>query len=65
MFKLLTAIVLMIAISGCSTVDYPEQPSHIKEVTLEDGRVVLMYVTGYSIEDFKCEFEFKEVGCRN
>lgn len=49
-------VLALLVLSGCASYDVKPRPSHIEEVTLEDGRVVLMYVTGYSIEDFKKEF---------
>lgn len=54
MRPLLIALTLLL-MTGCAT--YEPRPSHLKEVTLADGRVVQMYVVGYSIEDFLCEFE--------
>lgn len=53
--KILVMVATVLLFIGCTS--HPEQPGHIKEVTLEDGRVVEMYVFGYSIEDFLCEFE--------
>lgn len=57
-------VLLFIVISLTACVSYPEQPGHLKEFTLEDGRVVEMYVFGYSVEEFLCEFERGE-SCYN
>lgn len=62
MKKLLLSI-LAITLTAC--VSYPEQPSRVEEVTLPDGKVVQVYITGYSIEDFMCEFNYQSVGCED
>ena len=57
-------LLLFIVMSLTACVSHPEQPGRVEKITLEDGRVVEMYVFGYSIEDFKCEFERGEM-CLN
>jgi len=54
--KKITFIAITLLFSGCSSVQYAEQPSHIKETVTEDGKVIQEYVVGYSIEDFLKEF---------
>jgi uncharacterized protein YceK len=54
--KKITFIALTLLFSGCSSVQYAEQPSHIKETYNENGELVQEYVVGYSIEDFLKEF---------
>lgn len=52
-FLLLSVLVL----SGCSSVqERPEKPSHIEEITLENGKVIQVYHKGYDREDFLKEF---------
>ena len=53
--KVLTALLLLIAITGCTTAE--PRPGRVETVILEDGREVQVYVPGYSIEEFLCEFE--------
>lgn len=53
--KKLSILIMAILMQACSNT--PERASRIESITLDDGRVVEMYVFGYSIEDFKCEFE--------
>lgn len=55
MKKLIAVIAIAISCTAC--VSHQERPGRVELVTLDDGRVVEMYVFGYSIEDFKCEFE--------
>ena len=56
MIKLLITALALSILSGCATVEYESRPSHIKEITLEDGRVIQEYVVGYGVDDFKAEF---------
>jgi hypothetical protein len=53
--KIVTALLLATILSACTTAE--PRPGRLQEVTLDDGRVVEMYIFGYSVEDFKCEFE--------
>lgn len=55
MIKLITTAIAFTLLVGCTTAE--PRPGRVELVTLDDGRVVEMYVFGYSIEDFKCEFE--------
>lgn len=56
-------IILLISLisSGCTFVERPEQPSHIEEITLENGKVIQVYHEGYDREDFLKEFYGYEV----
>ncbi len=54
--KLSAILILILLTSACSSVQYAEQPSHIKETVTEDGKAIQEYVVGYSIEDFLKEF---------
>lgn len=52
MKKLIAAAIALALMTGCSPYNELERPSHVKEITLEDGTVIQEYVVGYSIEDF-------------
>ncbi len=56
--KKLITLSLVLILTGCSPYNELERPSHVKEITLEDGTVIQEYVVGYSIEDFLEEFNF-------
>lgn len=55
-------LVIVLFLTAC--VSHPEQPGRVEKVTLDDGRVVEMYVFGYSVEEFLCDFERGE-SCRH
>ena len=58
----LSILIVAILMQACSNT--PERASRIELTTLDDGRVVEMYVFGYSVEEFLCEFERGE-SCRH
>lgn len=60
--KKLLLFIVVITLTAC--VSHQEQPGRVELVTLDDGRVVEMYVFGYSVEEFLCEFERGE-SCRH
>lgn len=51
-----------ITLAGCTSA--PERPGYAKEVIAAEGKIVYVYVTGYSIEEFLCEFSGNSQ-CRN
>lgn len=56
MSKIGTLLLLVLLTTGCSTIEHEERPSRVEKVTLPNGKVVNVFVVGYSTEDFLKEF---------
>lgn len=54
--KLITTAIFALLLTACQSYDVEPRPGYVEEITLDDGRVVLVYVPGYSIDDFKRGF---------